>query len=663
MNIIDIKSDVIGKLRKIYEGKSFSDRIVVITELFQNSYRAGAKNIIITLDSDELIFKDDGCGCQDPKNILTLDLSNWESTDEGFGIGLWSWLAVYDVKELVIMSNNWEININVDRIFKDNNPVAEVKESEELIDGFVVKIKADYFKHYRENVINRIISDGELQNCNVYINNQLIEKRNIHNEVKGDFVKSFKNKYFSATLSIDDYFRYPNIYYENREVGRFYHINHISGVIEINKGVLTLQEPDRKNIINDDKLDKFIKVMVDTRKELYKEFLNYAMHEQIDKYADSIASILDVKDYEKYIFIDDEEELLFDEKRNIDFLSDIDRKSIALNMLRNKINSYNKSKQLSLLENNMDKCDIEKVVKLLNITTDDSCNIKWVAVGDYNPDNHDNEITDAKHFNFDTLENIDKLQIGGVIYKKINIDDTMNVFKMDDIEIEDKILVKNKNKKRSKDKLKDVIKRSRRKVWVKLKDVNEYSNLIARAEYYNIKVFIAKNILQENVLVKYNVPYITELEEGIKKRNFIKNVGINTNKEKYYIDLLQPILRYFNLPYNTILIGNLKMYIETYLNDIVVHREIIENNKDDIKIKAVTDGDKILLDRKALGLQRFNLLGKGIGVNELKALFATIDIIAHELAHLLYNTEDNTKEHFEMVNNIREEIVNLYITL
>ena len=42
---------------------------------------------------------------------------------------------------------------------------------------------------------------------------------------------------------------------------------------------------------------------------------------------------------------------------------------------------------------------------------------------------------------------------------------------------------------------------------------------------------------------------------------------------------------------------------------------------------------------------------------------ANLDTIAHELAHLIYDTEDNTVDHYKMQTRIQNEIVNLYLTL
>ena len=105
--------------------------------------------------------------------------------------------------------------------------------------------------------------------------------------------------------------------------------------------------------------------------------------------------------------------------------------------------------------------------------------------------------------------------------------------------------------------------------------------------------------------------------------------------------------------------------IETSLDNKIINREIIENKKDNIKLFGVTDGENIILDRRAIGLQRFNLSSSNayFGINEFKAIMASLKTVSHELAHLLYQTEDNTKDHREAEDRIYEELVNLYLTI
>lgn len=657
LETMEIRSNTIEKLKKIYEGKSFSDRIVVITELFQNSYRAKAKNIRINLMENILTFKDNGCGCNDPGNILTLDQSNWKTTDEGFGIGLWSWLAVPDVKSIEIRSDNWKAIIDVETIFIKNNPIATIKKSEK-IKGFVVKIVSDYFSENRYEIMGRIKQDGELQSSNVYLNDELIEHKNLQEGVKGDFIKDFRNNLFEARLAIEAY-NYPDVYYENRKVGKIYNASYIDGIIEMKKGALTLQEPDRKNIIYDNKKVVFENKLLECRKELYKDFIKTADEKEIDKYAEVISNILEVKDYEKIIFIDDIEDILTDEIRSISMTSNIDTKYKAIEALKKTIVRNNESNQLSILDNNTNFQDVKKITGLLNITND-SNEEKWIVTDQIAK--HEKEI-EIEEISVETIKELEEIAIGGRIYKKANIEKELENFELEDEETKDSILITAKKTKKRNDSLSNIIKKTNKKVWIKANEIEEHQELIARAEYYGIKVFIAKNILYENIFNEHKVPYITEVKDGIRKKNFVKNVRINTKKEQYYLEILQPILEYFDLPNNTFLIGNLKMYIETILNNTVVHREIIENKKGHIKICGLTDGNKIILDRRSIALQRFNFNdNKTFGLNECKALLATVDTIAHELAHLIYKTEDNTKEHFQRESEIKKEIINLYLT-
>ena len=657
---MDITSNVMGKLEKIRNGSSFSDPLVVITEVMQNSQRAKAKELRIYLEDSILTFRDNGCGCRKPENILTLDYSEWDSTDEGFGIGLWSWLAVPEVESIEIMSYNWKATINAKELFKTGNPEAKLEKLEEKIEGFIVKIQSPYFLHSPYEIEDRVIKDGEIQLFDVYFNDYLIPRIDLHGEVEkcGRFNKYFSTNFFKATLAVAKYDA-PSLYYENRLVTKLYSFNGLSGVVEMRKNALTLQEPDRKNYIWDSKAKKFEKRLEEVKKELYLEFIKNASKEELNEYAEIIANFLSVEDYEKLILVDEEKLELSVEER---FLTDdLASKISSIDRLNQEINRINSDSQLSVLDSNSSEADAEKIERLLNT---DNCNpdIKWIATDEvYNPGEFkaiEGELTD------EIIENLEKLVIGGRIYQKVNIEDNVDMFKEDDEEVLTKnILSVKKKKKKTKKTLKQVVKNTTRKVWVKANQVEEYSDLIDKAEYYGVKVFVAKNVLEERVLEHNKVSYITEIKSGIQKRNFIKDICIKTNKERYFLELLQPILEYYNLPANTFKIGHLKMYIETTLDGVVINREIIRNTKDKIKLHGITDGNDIVLDRRAIGLRRFNLSGNGIGIHELKALMANLKTISHELAHLLYNTEDNTKEHFKKEDEIYEEIVNLYLSM
>ncbi len=651
---MEIRSNTIGKLRKIYDGRSFSDRIVIISEMFQNAQRAKATRVDITLGDGTLVFADNGCGCDDPQKTLTLDLSSWKTTDEGFGIGLWSWLAVPQVEQMEIYSQGWKSTIRVNELFESNVPQAHVEQLDgSFVDGFKVVIKSPYFTEHYYDVEQRIVADGELQLFDVYLNGVLVPRRDLHAEVYGDFVKSFSNHLFDATLSISQWGS-PMLYYEKRPVQKFYLCNgSVEGVVELKKNALTLQEPDRKNVIYDTKRERFSKKLQDCAKELYIEFVKIADNRAIDKYAESISRILEVKDYEKYILTDDMVEEWEEQQRNIgNFLAQ--RNSI--DALMRAIEQSNKNRQMSFLEDKMTEVDRRRIAQLLNLNNSNP-NVKWVATNEV----HDGPGTVIDNPSPEFFESVNYLVVGGIVYRKIDLEEYEENYKQEDEENLSGIYVS--TKKAKKNNLKDVLKKTSKKVWVKASEAEQYKELRSVAEYYGVKVFVANNVLHDNVFKKYDVPYITEIEEGVQKRFFKKNVCLKTKKEEYFINLLRHICDYYMIPRDTFLIGNLKLYIETKLRDRVINREIIINKKDQIGVEGVCQGDKIILDRHAINLSRFNLLGNGIGVNEIKAIMANLDLLAHELAHLLYNTEDGTSEHHKRESEIRKEITNLYLAI
>lgn len=653
MKNMSITIDILSKLRKIYDGKVFSDRLVVITELFQNCQRAGAKNVYIQLDNGMLTFKDDGCGCKTPTDILTLDHSNWETTDEGFGIGLWSWLAVRSVEGIEIKSDKWKMTLNIKDIFEEHNLKAKVENLNEKIKGFEVIIYSHTFTKFNEVVYNRIISDAETQSFNVYLNGNIIPKKDLHQEIKEKkFSKTFSNRLFKATLAPAKW-GYIDSYYERRKVDNFYITDYLDGVIEINKNALTLQEPDRKNVIRDEKRNAFIDKVEECRKEVYLDIVKSSDNKTIDEYAEQINMVLDVKDYERYILVDD---LILETEESTRNVSEISYKVHSFKRLLNLIQDINKTTQLSFTDNENEKQ--EEIEKLLNLHS--HSNIRWVKTDEADADGL-YEMNEA--ITEDLLKNISAISIGGTVYKKINIEDHKDCFEDDDEEIISNITVKTTKKKKKKESLKTVLRNTNRKVWVKASEVEEYQDLISKVEYYGVKVFIARNVLHENIFRTNNIPYITAIEKGIRKRNIKWDIYLKTKKEKRFIELLLPICKYYNLPLNTFKIGNLKLIIETVLDGKVINREVVENKKNSIKIYGTTDGENIILDRRAIGLNRFNLTGNSLGIHELKAIMANIRTIAHELAHLIYKTEDNTKDHTEKENLIYDEIVNIYLSL
>jgi hypothetical protein len=574
--MMDVTSDVKQKLRKMREGCVFSSPTVFVTEMLQNAYRARAKRVDITLEDDVCTISDNGSGCRDPSAILTIDYSEWDTTDEGFGIGFWSILAIPDITHCVVTSRTWRATIDVDALFTTGTPQARV-ERVPSSPGFTVTIKAEYFRSNRYEILNEIYRVGELQPFDTHINGCMVPKKDLYADVCGDYVQEFSTRYFSAKLSVhhETYYQ-PELYYEKRKVCDIPRIYGVTGVVEMKPRALNLREPDRKGYSSDDKAVRFIERLQQCCQELYADFVKTVTDAEIDRYAPIIDRILPVEAYERYIMTDE-------------------CATIVIPQVATTIDTSHRGAI--------------------------SASVTGLVEQDYNlPD----------------------------------YDDTSSIVGEQDIRYAKEMARLGSPQRRT---LRESIRNVAKKTWVNASELEMYDELKARAEYYGVRVFVAKNVLQRNVFEKYDVPHISEIDNGITRHIRIRDASPRTKKEIEYLRLLIPICNFYNLPHDTFAIGRIRCIIETRLREQLIDRT-------ELTVRGVCKDDKIILNRRELNLKRFRLYGRGTGIgqHELKALMATLPTIAHELAHLLERTEDNTVEHFKAEGKILQELTTMYAT-
>lgn len=665
---VAIKSNTAGKLTKIMEGTVFNDSFAFITEFLQNSYRAKAKREII-LNNNSISFKDDGVGLKDPTPITTLDYSSWESC-KGFGIGFWSFLAVPDVSSCEVISGKYDITIDITNLFIDGEPKAEVSRLIEKVHGFQVEIVSNYFEENMTKAIERIKKEGSLQPYEVILNGEVIEKKDILSEYTQDYIKEFDNKYFTGVLGASDD-GYVNVYFEKRSVCRIW-LDHIGGVIELktigDTCSVPLKEPDRKGFVYGAKYDKLEAALNKNKRELYLELISKYDNIFIEKFAYEISRVLESKDYEKFLMLDLNEYEELEEKRDISDVSCSKYKAKAFEKLNDLLKNFSaQSVQLGFFDTSSDPEELNsQVLPLLNkISNTENSESIWVCTGIASG------IEEEPKVSISELENISSICIGKKIYERKNKEDlesteiVLSDFEQEDEIIKSEITITSKKEIKKKKGLVETLKKSRKKVWVKSNEQSDYEKLIARCQYYGVKVYVAKNVLFECVFKSREVPHISELKDGITKTNISKNIGLKNKKEIRFIKNLMPIIKYYKLPSNLFTLGNLSLLVETKLKDKVIDREIQSNTKETFTVIGVTDGSRIILDRKALMLSRFNLADNdnGFGLNDFKTILASIEVISHELAHYLYNTTDNTIGHFDKQLLIQRELEQLYNTI
>lgn len=660
-NIEYIESDTKGKLRKIIEGSIFSGPTVFITELFQNAYRAKAKNVYVTIKDDCMSVYDDGCGLKNTKALLTFDYSEWDSTKEGFGIGFWSVLSIPELLYVDIKSRKNHLILDVEQV-KDTLAV-ETSILNESLKGFKVELKSNYILTNSAEIINTLKVCGKYMPFDLYVNDRKIEKENLFDKVTGEYSQTYNTRLFETKMSVSSkHYDYPEVYYENRLVEKLYDFPYINAVILLKKNSVNLKEPDRTSIIYNHKRDKLEEKVKECVVDLYKSYLNINENDHmLDEYEQPLSIYLTPKDYCKFLYADETLKLTPMDK--------------MIEILNNT--GIDETKILDVLNSTVEGDD-EWVVKE-NTSEELSANLDFYSISQ-------NDCTDINDLNI----NVFKIQNKVFIKKEIKTDESEEV--EDDIVKEDAVEdidtsdfeanfnnedivettavcrkedILKKSKNNNKVNIKDLIKNNKYCMWVKSSEVDTYLNYISIAEYNGVKVFKAKNVLFEKYFEFIGLTHVSDLNNAISTDyNIIKNNPMS-KKEEMFLLLLEPIRKMYKLEPNVFQVGNIEQKIQFTLGGKVFSPKIRKNTSKKIETYAVNRGNTIIFDRHAINLKLFSLnIDKdnfSVGKHELKCLMYNLDTISHELAHLLYGTTDNTKEHTTAEKKISEEIIDYIV--
>jgi len=581
MNTRQITSDVVSRLAKIRQGVVYNSITSVVSELLQNCQRAKAKTIHCFIKDNYLTIIDDGVGCKDPDELFTIDRSAWDSTNEGFGEGFTS---VYTVADIIkVRSHKWSVNLNVAKMLQERNLTYSYKEETDYSQGFEVTIQGEKIEENIEEITNFLKYSASLLPMNCYVNNTLVFKKDLSNiDGTTDFIKTFDNKLYTAYLTPLEWGYDCMVYYENREVCKEW-LTGVSGNIILKQNAGNLKAPDRKAIINDGKYRNFKDQLEKDTKKLYREFIKLADNNLIDEFSHPIASILNVKEYEDLLEIDDDM-----------FKVHVNDEDEYINPKENKIK--------------------DEVLK------------PKLDIFNYNTDMYEQSY-ETEH-SFPPTENYNQNTVLSA--------------------------VKSINPRARKNSIVSIAK-SNKLFWVSPNELNASKETITNMEYYGFKGIIAVNELYERVFNEYSVPHISYLVDNIKKQHKFTDIGTRTLKEKRALFLLRRIEEYYKIG-ETFNICNITMKIVSQFDD----KEL--QSPDNI-IEGVCTQGKIYLDRKSLKLGDFtvkNWTSEHISLEDLRFILRASDTISHELAHLLYDTKDNTLAHMQAQAKIAKEIGYLY---
>ena len=212
--------------------------------------------------------------------------------------------------------------------------------------------------------------------------------------------------------------------------------------------------------------------------------------------------------------------------------------------------------------------------------------------------------------------------------------------------------------KRTGPKLTEVVKKDKRLAWVRASEVDELKLDIRSAEYYGFRVIVARNKLFEKAFQHLGVLHVKQLNEDVEKHFGKDRVGPRTKKEERLLALLNRVETHFDLEPGTIDVANLELRMVYTLGGEEVETETK-------KVYGLCDRKekKVYIDRKLVDWTEYRAQEPdypNVTVHDYRVLMQVMQTVAHELAHLLFLTEDNSKEHSDAESQIYKEIVRLF---
>jgi len=188
--------------------------------------------------------------------------------------------------------------------------------------------------------------------------------------------------------------------------------------------------------------------------------------------------------------------------------------------------------------------------------------------------------------------------------------------------------------------------------YVKTSEVPTMMDAIQLAQLYNIPVVEIRNVLEEKVLMEdRRFRHISELPKLVTMRVDFKNITPQNEAEIRAYKILAEIGRSVAGRYDMFSIADVRSYR-------VINIDGDEVSKEEFESFAVAKGNSIFINRKYLAEYKgLKDDASDLTAEDMKFVLMNIDTIAHEMAHVIYGTLDNTKEHFEAIGKLVQRII------
>jgi len=580
---IEIRVNVINEMKKL-RTVTYGDRLAWVEELIQNTQRASARNVWITVLHDKFVIEDDGVGLFDPQVLFEKSTSGWGeevSSQNPFGEGFFSTLMV--ANKIKVRSIGFEAVFDVRKMFEQNTLDCITIKGSARRRGFVVEL-TDLEDEYNVWLVQRRVRDVAqfINGINFYLNGEKLKHKKFTDTDGSPFAVVIDNEYVTGWLRPfrwgqeesyegDEY----KVYAQERFVKENYAPG-VAGTVLIKDGMVDLRSPDRKEIIRNEKAQKFIDAMNKEIKKMFIGILQNGGDEDIDKYADFIDRYVPVEEYKPLIKF---------------------------------IYSTDVSNFKEILEKIKDKADTGEQIDFTQI---------------------------AEEVEMEEQAIVEELELRNEVPKAT---ETVTIERPEPQVVE---RVKTGSELRE----------EKITFYVKKSEIDLFIDKLSLAEYHRLPVIIVRNKLEEKVLEGMeNFLHIKELKERVELSAQLKKVGAIDEVEERALWIFEVISKGLGFSKNIFKIGDMTVYKEIKIGG----EEIVKEAEPAL---AVARGSEIYIDRGCLKKSRLVASNSKNILNSDRAFIATnMEVIAHELAHVMYGVTDNTKEMYQAQLEITNKIL------
>lgn len=605
---VELKVNVINQL-KLLRQSTFKDIYCFLDEDIQNAQRAKATEVKVTVDrwgEGTVTIENNGNILTNPQALFSIAESDWDdevrNSENPFGMGFFSNITVSNL--INVHSGNTYITFDVEDMISTNNTEIKVEEIDEYYDGFKLILRnfdfdtaSEYRIQERVEVLGKYVHE-----LDIYYNGELIEGKDLTEGDDSKYQFSIDDENCKGWIALGNNYSWGNnvnVFYKGRLVTPLEGFPYLKGDLHVSDKTLNLTSPDRKDIIKDEKLNAFKKIIS-----------NY-----VEKYCTS---------------------LLVDGEENISDYS-------------------------SCFGRYVDKRNVKNSIKFMTFKSkneDDVKYLKGIAIARRDNKNIDSftgyEIylqKDAAKQNEQIIEEVvvnPKLQTNpeeasGRVFHEASYSHSDGYVEIPEIKQED--LMEKRGSL--------IINSVEPTFFIGFNEVEQYEYKLNIAKHYDLKIIVSRNDVETSILKSMkesdNVLHISELKEEVSVTGYLSNTELST-KESRALMIFDMISRILGFDHNVFAIGDLMVTKSVSVESIGVQEEMIEPN---VVVLKDSLNDKVYVDRSVINKNKLrNDLDVRLDVFDYQFILANFKEMMKQVALVTdMSTEDCEVKVLDILGN------------